>query len=58
MRKTENHKSQITLTVTLADGMSHSLTVKRVPANWKSALLRGLPYGTDYRSATFTRSDA
>lgn len=44
-----------TITITLQDGTSHSMQVKTLK-NWKSALLRQLPYGTDVQGATFSRS--
>jgi hypothetical protein len=45
-----------TITITLADGTTHSLQVRKTLKHWKSALLRQLPYGTDVQGATFTRS--
>jgi hypothetical protein len=44
-----------TLTITLADGTSHSETVAKMPRHWKSWLMHKLPYGTDFQGATFSR---
>ncbi len=43
------------LTITLSDGATLRRTVTRMPTNWKSWLMRQLPYGTDFQGATFTR---
>ncbi len=47
-----------TITITLQDGTSRSLTVRKTPRHWKSVLLRQLPYGTDITGATYTKSEA
>jgi hypothetical protein len=43
------------LTITLADGTSHSEAVERMPRSWKSWLMQRLPYGTVFTGATFKR---
>jgi hypothetical protein len=45
----------MTITITLADGSSHSFSVKFQPRNWKSWLMHQMPYGTDLQGCTFSR---
>lgn len=45
-----------TITITLADGTTRSMQVRKMPRHWKSVLMRQLPYGTDVTGATFSRS--
>jgi hypothetical protein len=44
-----------TLTITLRSGEAQSFTVAKMPAHWKSWLMRQLPYGTDFQGASFSR---
>lgn len=46
----------MTLTITLADGTSHSFTEAKRPRYWKSWLMQQLPYGTSFQGCTFTIS--
>lgn len=48
-------KATARITVTLADGTAHTLTVARMPKHWKSALLQALPFGTDTFGCSFSR---
>jgi hypothetical protein len=43
------------LTITLADGSSHSEDVAKLPRHYKSWLMHRLPYGTVFYGCTFTR---
>lgn len=47
-----------TLTIVLADGTTHSETVKRMPRTWKSWLMQRMPYGTTFQGATFSRTSS
>ena len=50
-------KAGVRLTLTLASGETYTWTGKKMPAHWKSVLMRQVPYGADvdYRGASWKR---
>lgn len=54
MAKT-NTAPKFRLTITLADGTSHSEEVAVMPRNWKSYVMARMPYATNFLGAKCTR---
>jgi hypothetical protein len=56
MATAKTPKPQFALSVTLADGTTHTFEVEKMPRHWCSWVMQKLDYGTVFQGCQFSRA--